>query len=168
LELLERPDVLSLPARPPAELPALMRHCDVGLVPFLVNDHTRASLPLKLWEYVAAGLPVVATDLPNLKTAAATGAVSLAREPDGFASLARELAREPEDARPRRSALARPHDWALRMDDLCSAVARALDSQPRDPRVRLAGPSSPNPPGTSPDFPAAKPPARRGPSGNQR
>ena len=55
---------------------ALVYHCvdniaavpglDVALLPLLLNDHTRAVFPMKFFEYLAAGCPVVATSLPAL------------------------------------------------------------------------------------------------------
>jgi glycosyltransferase involved in cell wall biosynthesis len=50
-----------------AELPAYMRGAVVGLIPALLNDYTRAMFPMKFFEYLAAGLPVVATPLPALE-----------------------------------------------------------------------------------------------------
>ncbi len=76
--LLERRNVHALGPRPQEALPAYLAHCDVALIPLLDNDHARSSLPLKLFEYLAAGLPVVARDLPNLRDAAA------AASPDGL------------------------------------------------------------------------------------
>jgi len=49
-----------------AELPAYMSGAVVGLIPALLNDYTRAMFPMKFFEYLAAGLPVVATPLPAL------------------------------------------------------------------------------------------------------
>jgi glycosyltransferase involved in cell wall biosynthesis len=48
------------------ELPAYCRAFDAGLIPFVVNDLTRAVNPIKLREYLAAGLPVVSTPLPEV------------------------------------------------------------------------------------------------------
>ncbi|MBI3872251.1 MAG: glycosyltransferase [candidate division Zixibacteria bacterium] len=61
------PNVHFLPSRPLEEVPALLRQWDVGLIPFKLNDFSRALNPLKLGEYLACGLPVVATDLPELR-----------------------------------------------------------------------------------------------------
>ncbi len=52
--------------RPHEDLPVILQRFDVGLMPFLINDFTRPLVPLKLYEYLAAGVPVVSTDLPNL------------------------------------------------------------------------------------------------------
>jgi glycosyltransferase involved in cell wall biosynthesis len=56
--------------RPPLERPALIelvRAADVGLLVHRELPLTRAMSPLKLYEYLAAGLPVVATDLPPVR-----------------------------------------------------------------------------------------------------
>ena len=46
------------------ELAASVQACDVGIIPHRDNEFIRAMSPLKLYEYLAAGLPVVSTDLP--------------------------------------------------------------------------------------------------------
>src|SRR5437016_9603907 len=48
-------------------LPSYCRGIDVAILPFVVNDLTIASNPLKLREYVAAGLPVVSTEIPEAR-----------------------------------------------------------------------------------------------------
>ena len=47
------------------ELPAYCKGIDIGILPFVVNDLTLAANPLKLREYLAAGLPVVSTAIPE-------------------------------------------------------------------------------------------------------
>lgn len=129
--LFTRDGVTRIDSQRQGALPAYLAHCDVALIPFSVNDHTRGSLPLKLWEYLAAGLPVVATDLPNLRLAAqgdAAGMLSLAGSPVEFAAAVVEAAAEPRSRRPVRSKAADAHDWPARMDDLCHVVGSALDS----------------------------------------
>jgi hypothetical protein len=57
-----------LPGRRPYEsLPGYCRKFDIAVLPFVVNELTLASNPLKLREYLAAGLPVVATPLPEVQ-----------------------------------------------------------------------------------------------------
>lgn len=52
--------------KPYQELPAYCRAFDVGLIPFKINALTLAVNPIKLREYLAAGLPVVSSPLPEV------------------------------------------------------------------------------------------------------
>ncbi|MBX9247082.1 glycosyltransferase, partial [Actinotalea ferrariae] len=51
---------------PPDEVAAVLAGCDVGLVPYDSSSFNQASFPLKVLEYLAAGLPVVSTPLPAI------------------------------------------------------------------------------------------------------
>ena len=53
--------------KPYADLPAYCKGFDVALNPFAVNELTLAANPLKVREYLAAGLPVVSTDIPEVR-----------------------------------------------------------------------------------------------------
>lgn len=48
------------------ELPEFINKIDIGLIPFKKNEFTRAIYPLKINEYLASGMPVVATDFADL------------------------------------------------------------------------------------------------------
>ncbi len=52
--------------KPYSELPSYCRYLDVGLIPFKINDLTYAVNPIKLREYLSAGLPVVSTPMPEV------------------------------------------------------------------------------------------------------
>jgi glycosyltransferase involved in cell wall biosynthesis len=130
-ELLALPNVSALGPREQSELPAYLRHCQVALIPFLDNDHTRGSLPLKLWEYLAAGLSVVATELPNFRSLAEEGVIRTARNPQGFVDAVAKAFEDPPERRARLLALARSHDWPAQMESLCAAVGRGLDARAR-------------------------------------
>jgi len=108
-------------------LPALLAHCDVALIPFLDNAHTRGSLPLKLWEYVAAGLPVVGRELPNLVGHAEPGVLRLAADPGSFVAACDASLPDSDALRALRRERAAPHDWPVRMDQLLGAVGRAIE-----------------------------------------
>ena len=53
--------------RPYGEMPDYAFGFRVGIVPFVVNEATRRQRPIKVNEYLMAGLPVVCTDLPEVR-----------------------------------------------------------------------------------------------------
>lgn len=53
--------------KPYNELPAFCKSFDVALNPFAINDLTLAANPLKVREYLAAGLETVSTDIPEVR-----------------------------------------------------------------------------------------------------
>lgn len=61
------PNIHLLGRKPYAELPAYCAAFDVALNPFAINELTLAANPLKVREYLAAGLPVVSTDIPEVR-----------------------------------------------------------------------------------------------------
>jgi glycosyltransferase involved in cell wall biosynthesis len=61
------PNIHFLGRKPYAELPAYCKGFDVGLNPFAISDLTLAANPLKVREYLAAGLQVVSTDIPEVR-----------------------------------------------------------------------------------------------------
>lgn len=65
--LKQLPNVHLLGRRPYQTLPGYCKAFDVAILPFVVNELTIAANPLKLREYLAAGLPVVATPLPEIQ-----------------------------------------------------------------------------------------------------
>lgn len=66
-ELARQPNIHLLGRRPYAQLPAYAAAFDVGIIPFRINNLTRAVNPIKLREYLCAGLPVVSTPLPEVQ-----------------------------------------------------------------------------------------------------
>src|SRR5207237_10456008 len=61
------PNVHLLGRKPYAELPAYCKAFDVAINPFRINELTLNANPLKVREYLAAGLPVVSTDIPEVR-----------------------------------------------------------------------------------------------------
>jgi glycosyltransferase involved in cell wall biosynthesis len=77
------PNVYGLGRRDYATLPAYAAKFSAGLLPFVANEMTRNVNPVKLHEYLAAGLPVVSTDLPEARRYA--GAVFFGETAQKFA-----------------------------------------------------------------------------------
>lgn len=108
------------------ELPYYARMFDVGTIPFGLNDLTRVVNPLKLYEYFAAGIPVVATALPEV--ARYENLVYVARSADEFTALSEVAARERKDspARAKRVLVARENSWKARGETIRELLERSL------------------------------------------
>lgn len=65
--LLLRPNVVYLGPRPKTEIPSLVATFDVCIAPFLPGPVADAVSPLKLYEYLAMGKPVIATPLASVQ-----------------------------------------------------------------------------------------------------
>ena len=105
------------------DLPAVLRGADAALIPYAVNPLTAAVFPMKVYEYLAAGLPVVASPLPSI---AGVEGIETADGADAFAAaLDAALAADSPDARRARNALADGHSWEARLAEIEAAVARA-------------------------------------------
>jgi hypothetical protein len=115
--------------RPYDILPAYVQAFDVGIIPYVLNDWTRSVDPLKLLEYLAAGIPVVTTALPEASKYAS--AVSIAADNSAFAGQVRTAieARDRSDERERRRAVAREHTWAGRCQRFMAIAAEVVESR---------------------------------------
>lgn len=98
---------------PYAELPRWTADFHVGLIPFLVGDLSASTDPVKLWEYFAAGKPVVAT--PMLELYPFQGLLRIEEDAAGFARAIDAALAGPGDAAARR-ALAGRATWTARVD----------------------------------------------------
>ena len=97
-----------------AEIPALVQGADVCIVPHVRTRFTTAMSPLKVYEYLAAGRPVAAVDLPPLQ--GVDDRVVLAGDDDDFAAaVATALELGPASDRARRAFVQR-HAWSRRHD----------------------------------------------------
>jgi hypothetical protein len=118
--LAAHPSVVVRPAVPYAELPAAIEGWDAAWVPFRINELTRGVNPVKLREYLAAGLPTFSTPLPS---AAEVGEVTIGEDAaDVVRWLARDVATDDAAARARRKAAMTSHSWRARATALRSAV----------------------------------------------
>ena len=86
------PNVHLLGEKPRPELPAYLKGMACALIPYKANELTRNIFPLKLFEYLAAGVPVVAGGLPELQSL--LGHHRIRRQPPGLPGLGARTDRE--------------------------------------------------------------------------
>jgi glycosyltransferase involved in cell wall biosynthesis len=127
--LLAQANVYWLGPRPYTELPGYVRYFDVTTIPFQLNRITHATSPLKLFEYMAAGRPVVATPM---RESARYDGVLLAENAEDFAARIDEaLALRGDTAyRARLDRVARDNTWSARAECILTALKRAPSGRP--------------------------------------
>lgn len=121
--LTRHPNVQWIGHRPFEELPRYLAAMDVALVPYADTLFNRASFPLKTLEYLAAGLPVVASDLPSIRWLD-TDLVAIARDRAQFVDAVTRsaaVAADPESVR-RRRAFASNHSWEQRAREYLEVI----------------------------------------------
>jgi len=122
--LVTLPNVHLLSGRPYASLPSYAKGFSAAILPFKINRLTDSVNPIKLREYLAAGLPVVSTPLPEVK--AFNELVRIGRTPAEFVTQV-ELALEEtgEAAANRRVAAIGKDTWHARVEYMSALVEGA-------------------------------------------
>jgi glycosyltransferase involved in cell wall biosynthesis len=119
------PNVHVLRPVPYEQLPHYLAGFDVCILPNRINAYTDGNDPLKLYDYLAAGKPIVAT-----RTAGTEGleeVIRVAEDAPSFLAAVEEALCERGDAlRQRRQQLARQHSWRTRARDVSARVASML------------------------------------------
>lgn len=112
----------------PELVPATIDALDVCLIPYRLNEQTRHVNPLKLYEYLAAGKPVVATPLPEL--AQFPGLVRLSGDAAGFEAAIQASLAEVGDplAQATRRAFAAANTWDQRVARMETLIEEALST----------------------------------------
>lgn len=115
--------------KPYEELARYAAAFDVGIIPFKVNDLTLAVNPIKLREYLSAGIPVVATALPEIAALAQLDGVYPARTHEEHLGAITGLLARPRGLDERRAAAAAmaTESWEGR----CAEMARIVGEQLR-------------------------------------
>lgn len=115
------PNVHLLGQRPHRDLPAYCKGLDVGLIPYRIDTRMEFVNPLKLREYLSAGLPVVSTAVPEVQRYA--GMCRIASTPDAFVAAIDAALREGSpSARGLRSAAMKNETWSARVAEVVNHV----------------------------------------------
>ncbi|CAN5909364.1 glycosyltransferase family 1 protein [soil metagenome] len=115
------PNVHLLGQKPHDALPAYCKGFDVGMIPYRIDERMAFVNPLKLREYLSAGLPVVSTAVPEVKRYA--NMCTIASTGDEFvAAIENALADTSLVARGKRSAAMKNETWAARVADVTRTV----------------------------------------------
>jgi glycosyltransferase involved in cell wall biosynthesis len=137
-ELRELPNVHFLGEVPAAAVASHVAAFDVGLLPYAINRETQHISPLKLYEYLAAGKPVIATPIPAARRH--EDMVVLAEDAPAFGAAGEALLAADDDAaRARRSAFAATNTWDHRVRQIGAALQPQVAARATGELARAAG-----------------------------
>jgi len=127
--LLSLPNVLWIPPQPYEKLPSFLRVFDLAMIPFVLDDITRSTSPVKLFEYMAAEKPILCSNMPECRRYRST---ALYAGTDDFLRKAEILLKHRDD--PAYRALLREealeNTWAARTDEILLSLGRAPREDP--------------------------------------
>jgi glycosyltransferase involved in cell wall biosynthesis len=121
------PNVRIIGERPYRELPRYLKRFDVCLNPYKNDGVAEGASPLKLYEYLATGKPVVSSDMPEARLFSAV--VEIARTPDEFIAKIENLLRTGNiDRRERQYRIARENSWDNRFAQVENRLQTVLET----------------------------------------
>lgn len=119
------PRVAFLGPQPYARVPHFLHQLDVLLLPRNYQSHSLASDPLKLYEYMATGKPIVATAIPSVRRF--TDLIYVCEtERDFLSSLQRALSEWSQEKANKEIDVAREMSWQKRAEHMMRLVYHSL------------------------------------------
>lgn len=118
------PNVHLLGVRSYQQLPAYLKGSDVAVIPYRLNDYTDSVFPIKFFEFMATGKPVVVSRLPSL--AAYFDAVRVADDAESFISHCDAALGEGAAGAEARIHLAEANSWPWRVSRLMELIEEKL------------------------------------------
>jgi glycosyltransferase involved in cell wall biosynthesis len=121
-KLAQYKNVMLVGRKPYEELPSYTKKFDVALIPFVINELTRNVNPIKLREYFSAGLPVVSSDMPEVRY---YDECLIARSNEDYDALVQKALREDSPERRRgRSEAMKKETWEEKVKSLGEHIER--------------------------------------------
>lgn len=119
------PNVHLLGRKPYSDLPNYCKGFDVALNPFIVNELTISANPLKVREYLAAGLEVVSTDIPEVRI------LDYCRIGETHEDFIRQIEEVLKNPKPKAeiSDSVKLESWEARVDELREIIAKSENKE---------------------------------------
>jgi glycosyltransferase involved in cell wall biosynthesis len=110
--------------RPFAALPALLRAADICLLPYVAGDATRYRSPLKLYEYLATGKPIISTPHPEVDEF--RHLVTIVPPGQFVSGIEKILETDTAQNQQQRLEAAQQHSWEVRVDSMLARLDAVL------------------------------------------
>ncbi len=122
------PNVHILGSRKYQELPAYCKGFDASIIPYLRNEFTEHVNPIKLRQYLCAGLPTIATAIPETLEYAHVASVCETHD-EFIAAIEHELAADSPERRAARRETMRSESWEGKVAVVCERVMAAKEER---------------------------------------
>ena len=117
------PNVHVLGFKPTEDLPGYLKGMDACLIPYALNQYTHHVFPLKLYDYMAAGKPIVSSDMAEIRSAEGRG-FTIARSREEFLSeIDRAIAEDSSQRVAERQNLASTQTWDHRVEEVSELIS---------------------------------------------
>lgn len=118
------PNVVLTGRVPYEEVPRYLKAFDVCVNPYVLDGVAEHCSPLKLYDYLATGKPVVSVDMPEARKF--EGLVSISQDGDEFVRMVERAVHSAPEGADARMAEAQHHTWRSRFEDVSRALAQVL------------------------------------------
>lgn len=124
-QLASMPNVFLLGKLPYESIPSLCHSFDVCMLQWKMNDWIRNCNPLKMFEYMAAGKPIVSVEIKEVVQYA--DIVSVAKNKEDFCrSIEWEIHNDSEERRAERIGIASKHSWENHVERIAQLMQQAV------------------------------------------
>lgn len=111
-----------------SNLPDYVAQFNICIIPYKINEYTKNVFPIKFFEFLATGKPVVTTALPALLQYKSI--VNISQSYDEFLhAIEKSLYHDSEDQKKERLQIAKNHTWESRKDRLLFHIQKALEEK---------------------------------------
>ena len=118
------PNVYLLGYIPYDKAPMYLQQFSVGIIPHLTDNYVATTNPMKMYEYLACGLPIVASPAPGMDM---FPEIKIAETVEGFNGAVNiAIAGDNETARQERQAIVREHTWQNRVEKILELINNSL------------------------------------------
>lgn len=125
-KLKQLPNVHFLGRKDYNELPQYLKHFQAAIIPHKINDFTKSMNPLKMYEYLAAGLPIVSTKVAGVDDFSSL--IKIAHNSEEFDQYLNEvIANNSVESKQDRISAAQNCSWENRVEKMLNIIAKSLD-----------------------------------------
>lgn len=116
------------------DVPTYVKAFDVCLNPYVLDGVAEHCSPLKLYEYIATGKPIVSVDMPEAKIF--EDCITIANNADEFVSLVEQAVQSDDGRAELRRSKAQEHTWQKRFEAVSAALAGVLNKKGNNLKAR--------------------------------